>query len=132
MVWQLLAKPLLGVAADAVKGVVETKKAKAELKLTEIKATQKLKEDQIAGKVAWEASAVDQMKGSWKDEVALVVLLAPAVLSFIPGMTEYVKQGFIALQETPTYYQHLLYIAISASFGIKGASGAMKLFGKKK
>tara|TARA_B100000214_G_scaffold100613_1_gene70220 strand:- start:2800 stop:3198 length:399 start_codon:yes stop_codon:yes gene_type:complete len=132
MVWQLLAKPLLGVAADAVKGFVDTKKAKQELKLTEIKATQKLKEDQIAGKVAWEASAVDQMKGSWKDEVALVVLLAPAVLSFIPGMTEYVKQGFIALQETPTYYQHLLYIAISASFGIKGASGAMKLFGKKK
>ena len=26
MVWQLLAKPLLGVATDAVKGFVETKK----------------------------------------------------------------------------------------------------------
>ena len=38
MVWQLLAKPLLGVVADGVKGFVETKKAKAELKLTEIKA----------------------------------------------------------------------------------------------
>ena len=62
--WQLLAKPLLGVATDAVKGFVETKKAKQELKLTTIKATQKLKEDQIAGKVAWEQSAVDQMKGS--------------------------------------------------------------------
>ena len=60
--WQLLAKPLLGVATDAVKGFVETKKAKQELKLTTIKATQKLKEDQIAGKVAWEQSAVDQMK----------------------------------------------------------------------
>ena len=46
MVWQLLAKPLLGVVADGVKGFVETKKAKAELKLTEIKATTKLKEDQ--------------------------------------------------------------------------------------
>jgi hypothetical protein len=57
MVWQLLAKPLLGVVADGVKGFVETKKAKAELKLTEIKATQKLKEDQIAGKVSWEQSA---------------------------------------------------------------------------
>lgn len=132
MVWQLLAKPLLGVAADTVRGFVETKKAKAELKVTEIKAATKLKEDQIKGKVKWEASAVDQMKGSIKDEVALFVLLTPAVLSFIPGMTEYVKQGFIALQETPVYYQHLLYIAISASFGIKGASGAMKLFGKKK
>ena len=32
MVWQLLAKPLLGVVADGVKGFVETKKAKAELK----------------------------------------------------------------------------------------------------
>ena len=43
MVWQLLAKPLLGVVADGVKGVVETKKAKAELKVTEIKAQTKLK-----------------------------------------------------------------------------------------
>ena len=63
--WQLLAKPLLGVVADGVKGFVETKKAKQELKLTTIKATQKLKEDnqvKLHG-----SSAVDQMKG-WKDE----------------------------------------------------------------
>ena len=131
MVWQLLAKPLLGVVADGVKGFVSTKKAKAELKLTEVKAATKLKEDQIAGKVAWEASAVDQMKGSWKDEVSLVVLLAPAVLVFIPGCQEYVKSGFIALQELPTFFQHLLYIAISASFGIKGAGQAVKMFNKK-
>jgi len=127
----LLLGPVANIVSSSVQGFIDTKKAKQELKLTEIKATTKLKEDQIAGKVAWEASAVDQMKGSIKDEVALFVLLAPAVLSFIPGMTEYVKQGFIALQETPVYYQHLLYIAISASFGIKGASGAMKLFKKK-
>ena len=82
MVWQLLAKPLLGVAADTVRGFVETKKAKAELKVTEIKAATKLKEDQIKGKVKWEASAVDQMKGSWKDELILICLLAPATLVF--------------------------------------------------
>ena len=128
----LLLGPVANIVSSSVQGFIETKKAKQELKLTEIKATTKLKEDQIAGRVAWEASAVDQMKGSIKDEVALFVLLTPAVLSFIPGMTEYVKQGFIALQETPVYYQHLLYIAISASFGIKGASGAMKLFKKNK
>ena len=128
---QLLIKPLLGVAGDMVKGVIETKKAKSEAKLTEIKAATALKEQQIAGKVSWEASAVDQMKGSWKDEVSLVVLLAPAVLVFIPGCQEYVKSGFIAVQELPTYYQHLLYIAISASFGIKGAGQAVKMFKKK-
>ena len=128
----LLLKPLLGVAGQAVSGFVETKKAKAQLKLTEVQAATKLKQDQIAGKVAWEASAVDQMKGSWKDEAALIVLLAPAILVFIPSMTEHIERGFQALHSLPTYYQHLLYIAISASFGIKGASGAMKMFGKKK
>ena len=128
----LLLGPLTDIVGTSVKGFIANKKEKNNLKLTEIKAAAKLKQDQIDGKVAWETSAVDQMKGSIKDEVALFVLLAPAVLSFIPGMTEYVKQGFIALQETPVYYQHLLYFAISASFGIKGASGAMKLFGKKK
>ena len=131
MVWQLLAKPLLGVVADGVKGFVDTKKAKAQLKVTEIKAQTKLKQDQIAGKVAWEQSAVDQMQGSWKDEVSLIVLLVPAVLVFIPGMTEHVERGFIALQQLPEYYQHLLYIEISASFGIKGVGGAVKMLKKK-
>ena len=128
---QFLIKPLLGVAGDMIKGVVATKKAKSEAKLTEIKAATALKEQQIAGKVSWEASAVDQMKGSWKDEVSLIVLLTPAVLVFIPGCQEYVKSGFIALQELPTFFQHLLYIAISASFGIKGAGQAVKMFKKK-
>ena len=114
----LLIKPLLSVAGSAVTGFVETKKAKAELAVTEIKAKTKLKEDQIAGKVAWEASAVDQMKGSWKDEVSLVVLLLPAVLVFTPWQ-EHIHKGFVALQDLPSYYHNLLYIAISASFVIK-------------
>ena len=132
MVWQLLAKPLLGVVADGVKGFVETKKAKAELKVTEVKAATKLKQDQIAGKIAWEASAVDQMKGSWKDELILICLLAPAIAVFVPGWTPHIKAGFEALHSLPDYYKHLLYIACSASFGIKGAKGAMGLITKKK
>ena len=129
--WQLLAKPLLGVAADAVKGFVTTKKLKAEQKLTKIKADTKLMEEQIAGKVQWEASAVDQMKGSWKDELILICLLGPAVAVFFPGMTDHIEAGFVALQSLPDYYKHLLYIACSASFGIKAGKGAMGLIKKK-
>jgi len=129
--WGLLLKPLLGVASSAVSGFVKTKQAKAELKLTEIKATTKLKEDQIAGKVAWEASAVDQMQGSWKDELILICLLGPAVAVFFPGMTDHIHAGFIALQSLPEYYKHLLYLCCAASFGIKGAKGAVGLFKKK-
>ena len=127
----LLLKPLLGVASQAVTGFVETKKAKAESKLVEIKAKTALREKQIAGEISWEASAVDQMKGSWKDELILICLLGPAVLVFFPGMTEHIHAGFIALQSLPDYYKHLLYIACSASFGIKAGKGAMGLIKKK-
>ena len=127
-----LVGPIANMVGDAVKGFVETKKAKADLKLTEIKAQKTLKEQQIAGKISWEASAVDQMQGSWKDEVILLALLVPAVLVFIPGWTPHIKAGFEALHSLPDYYKHLLYIACSASFGIKGAKGAMGLITKKK
>ena len=130
--WGLLLKPLLGVAGDAIKGIIATKKEKAKAKITEKKAITALKEQQIAGKVSWEASAVDQMKGSWKDELILIVLLAPAILVFVPGMVEHMERGFIALQLLPDYYKHLLYIACSASFGIKGVGSAVKFFNKKK
>ena len=129
---QLLIKPLLGVAGQAVSGFIETKKAKAENKLTEIKANTKLKQQQIAGEGSWEASAVDQMKGSWKDEVILICLLTPAVAVFIPGMTPHIEAGFKALHSLPDYYKHLLYIACSVSFGVRAGPTAMGLFKKKK
>ena len=129
--WQLLAKPLLGVAVDGIKGFVETKKLKGEVKIAQIQAEKKRNEDIAAGKIKWEASAVDQMKGSWKDELILICLLAPATLVFFPGMTEHIEKGFIALQQLPDYYKHLLYIACSASFGIKAGKGAMGLIKKK-
>ena len=127
-----LVGPIANMVTDAVKGFVETKKAKADLKLTEIKAQKSLKEQQIAGKNSWEATAVDQMKGSWKDELILICMLVPAVAVFIPGWTPHIKAGFEALHSLPDYYKHLLYIACSASFGIKGAKGAMGLITKKK
>ena len=126
----LLIKPLLGVAGDVVTGIVETKKKKAEVKLKKIEAEAVHMDKIIAGEAEWETAAVKQMDGSWKDEVILIVLLLPAVLVFIPGCQDFVKSGFVALQELPSYYQNLLYIAISASFGIKGAGSAVKLFKK--
>jgi hypothetical protein len=40
-----------------------------------------------------------------------------------------VKEAFAALNDLPEWYQYLLFVAISASFGIKGAS---KLMGMRK
>ena len=55
----------------------------------------------------------------------------PAILVFIPGMKDYVKEGFEILNTLPEWYQYLLFIAISASFGIKGVGQAAKMLRKK-
>ncbi len=133
MVWQLLAKPLLGVAADGVKAFAANKAAKNELKLTEIKASKKRMEDVAAGKIAWEQSAVDQMQSSWKDEFWTLIFGAILLGCFLPWTQDYVAKGFIFLDEhTPSWFSTCLILCISASFGIKGAKGAMGLFSKKK
>ena len=118
--FQLLLKPLLGVAGQAVSGFIETKKAKTENKLVEIKAKTKLKEQQIAGKVSWEASAVDQMKGSWKDEFWTLIFGGILISCFLPWTQMYVKEGFIFLEEsTPSWFATCLYVCIGSSFGYR-------------
>ena len=130
---QLLLKPLLGVAGQAVSGFIETKKAKATAKLTEIKAVTALKEQQIAGKVSWEASAVDQMKGSWKDEFWTLIFGGILVGCFLPWTQMYVKEGFIFLEEnTPSWFATCLYICIGSSFGYRfGKAGLAHMKNKK-
>ena len=130
--WQLLAKPLLGVVTDSVKGFVETKKLKSEVKIAQIAAEKKKNEDIAAGKIKWEQSAVDQMKGSWKDEFVLLALMVPAICSFLPFMQPHIARGFEILSTLPDYYAHLLYLACSVSLGVRAAPGIKGMISKKK
>ena len=123
----LLIKPLLGVAGDVVKGVVDTRKAKAEQKITEIKAKTSLMEKQIKGEVDWDLEAIKNTQGSWKDEYLTILFSIPLLLCFLPFTVEYVERGFEALSQTPDWYKYTLGVIVSASFGIKGAT---KLFKK--
>jgi hypothetical protein len=110
---------------------VEKVKAEGQAKVAQAKAKAVVAEKVATGEVEWEKSMADATDNSWKDEFALTVLLLPAILVFIPSMTEYVRTGFEVLNTLPEWYQYLLFIAISASFGIKGAGQAMKIMGKK-
>ena len=130
--FNMLLGPITNIVGDTIKGFVETKKAKADLALTEIKAQKSLKEQQIAGKVAWEASAVDQMKGSWKDEFVLLALMVPAICAFLPFMQPHIERGFAILETLAEYYTHLLYLACSVSLGVRAAPGIKGMISKKK
>tara|TARA_R100001440_G_scaffold1959_1_gene6098 strand:- start:157 stop:552 length:396 start_codon:yes stop_codon:yes gene_type:complete len=130
--WQLLAKPLLGVVTDSVKGFIQTKKLKGEVKIAQIEAEKKRNEDIAAGKIKWEQSAVDQMKGSWKDEFVLLALMVPAICAFLPFMQPHIERGFQILENLPEYYTHLLYLACSVSLGVRAAPGIKGMISKKK
>lgn len=119
------------LASSWLQNKVEKTKADGQAKVAEAKARATVAEKVAAGEVAWEGKMADATDNSWKDEFALVVLLAPAILVFIPGMKEYVKEGFEVLATLPDWYQYLLFIAISASFGIKGVGQAAKMLRKK-
>ena len=126
-----LIGPIANLAGSWMESKVEKVKADGQAKIAQAKAKAVVAEKVAAGEVAWEKSMADATDGSWKDEFALIVLLLPAILVFIPSMTEYVRSGFEVLNTLPDWYQYLLFIAVSSSFGIKGVGQAMKLMGKK-
>ena len=125
---QMLIKPLLGVASDAIGGYMETKKAKAKQKLVKIEAETEIVKQQIKGEVDWDLEAIKGSKDSWKDECLTILFSIPLLLCFLPFSVEYVERGFAALAMTPDWYKYTLGVIVSASFGIKCAT---KFFGKK-
>ena len=130
--FQALIGPIANLAGTWFQNKLEKTKADGQAKVAEAKARASVAEQVAAGKVKWEGKMADATVDSWKDEFALVVLLLPAILVFIPGMREYVREGFEVLATLPDWYQYLLYIAISASFGIKGVGQAAKMIRGKK
>ena len=126
-----LIGPIANLASSWMNSKVEKVKADGQAKVAQARAKAVVAEKVATGEVAWEKSMADATDSSWKDEFALVVLLTPAILVFIPSLTEYVREGFLVLNTLPEWYQYLLFIAVSSSFGIKGAGQAMKLMGKK-
>ena len=123
---QMLIKPLLGVASEAIGGYMETKKAKAKQKLVKIEAETEIVKQQIKGEIDWDVEAIKGSKESWKDEYLTILFSIPLLLCFLPFTVEYVERGFAALAMTPDWYKYTLGVIVSASFGIKGASKFFK------
>lgn len=74
---------------------------------------------------------------SWKDEWFTVVLSAPVLaIMWGVGMNDLdiiarVGMAFEELSRLPDWYSYLLYVAVTASFGIRGADKLMQLKGGK-
>ena len=123
---------LLGPAMELGK---EFLKGKADEK----KAIQQRKINAIQNDADWESKMADATKNSWKDEFFSIILSLPLIaVAYSVAIDDVtiiarVNEGFEALNKLPEWYQYLLFIAVSASFGLKSADKimAMKKGGKK-
>ena len=114
----------MDLAKDFIKGKADEKKA-----------IQQRKINQINNDADWEAKMANATSNSWKDEFWSIILALPiAAVAYSVAIDDVsiidrVREGFAVLDSLPEWYQYLLFIAVSASFGLKSAD---KLMGMKK
>ena len=125
-----LLTAVAGIAGNWVDGKVQETKAKSRARVADAEAHAEVSKRVAEGTQQWENTMADSTKDSWKDELALVVLLLPLPFALYEPTREGVREAFVILESLPDWYQYLLFIAISASFGIKGADKLMSLRGK--
>ena len=120
--WQALIGPIADLAGGWIKGKIEEKKAIQEAKIERIKTD-----------ADWEARMADASANSWKDEYLIVILTLPVLFIGYGVATDNldiisrVNSGFETLSSLPEWYQYLLFIGVSASFGLKSADKLMNL-----
>ena len=117
-----LIGPVAGLAKNYLSNKAEEKQAKHQAKMSVIQ-----------NDADWESKMADASKDSWKDEFWTIVLAIPvfmvgyAIAANDVTVIARVATGFEALEKLPEWYQYLLFIAISSSFGIRGASKIMDM-----
>ena len=123
---QMLIGPIASLAGNWLKNRASSQEAAAKLKLTEAEAKAKIMLSEQTSVADWERLMAEGAKSSWKDELFVIVLSIPLILAFIPGAEGIVDHGFEQLAKAPDWYFYSLGIAISASFGIRGAAKLFK------
>tara|TARA_B110000093_G_C12874695_1_gene369245 strand:- start:599 stop:970 length:372 start_codon:yes stop_codon:yes gene_type:complete len=119
---QALIGPISNLVGGYLKNKAEEKQAKHQAKI-----------NVIQNDANWEQTMASASGNSWKDEFWTLVLSIPifmvgyAIAANDVTVIDRVHLGFAALSELPEWYQYLLFIAISSSFGIRGVSKLMDL-----
>ena len=126
MIWSALFSGAFDLAKDFIKGKVEEAKIKKDIKLEALK-----------NEGAWEQIMAQGTHTSFKDEFFTIILSVPIILvGYAVAVDDMdiisrLHDAFVAMQALPEWYQYLLFIAVTASFGIKGAGKVMDLAKKR-
>ena len=121
-----MLQALIGPIANLASGYLSNKPEQAQAK-------HQAKLQVIQNDADWESKMADASANSWKDEWFAILLSAHIVAGLYcvgfndPAVMGRVHDAFEALGNLPEWYQYLLFIAVTSSFGIRGADKLMKL-----
>ena len=125
-----MLQALIGPIANLASGYLSNRHEQAQAK-------HQAKLQVIQNDADWESKMAAASASSWKDEFWTIVLAVPlfclgySIVVDDPDIIIRVSDGFDVLASLPDWYQYLLFLAVSASFGIRGADKLMKLKGGK-
>lgn len=126
--WGLVKSVLTGggILGEVVGGIKDHFQQKRELKQAIALKKQELIATQQTADINWDQIMAQGSQNSWKDEFWTIVLALPAIIVFIPGASDYVKEGFLILDTMPDWYKAALGVAISAAFGVSKFQQVMR------
>jgi|TARA_R110002167_G_scaffold354968_1_gene569082 hypothetical protein len=124
-----MLQALIGPVSNLIGGYMSNK-------AEEKQAKHQAKMNVIQNDANWESKMAEASGNSWKDEYLVVLLTSPVVAIMYGAITnnteiiERVQHGLQTLELLPDWLSYLLYVAVTASFGVKGADKIMKMRGK--
>lgn len=121
-----LAMSVLGIGKDYVDAKMEQRKAEVEAKTAVTRAEGEAKAALLVkaadAEASWDAIMAKNSETSWKDEFWTIVLSIPLIMAFIPGLAEYVQEGFTVLSGVPDWYFYSILTAIAGAFGFRAVT----------
>lgn len=113
--WETIVASIVSLFKEWFEGKQKIQQAKQE---REIKA--------LTNESDWDKVQAESSQSSWKDEWLTILISIPMIMAFVPGLEQYVLDGFAVLKETPVWYQYMIGVVFAASFGIKKVSNVMR------
>lgn len=118
-----LIGPIANLAGTFLEGQLEKSKAKTAVKLAHAQAEAAVMQKRATGEIDWDLEMAKASAHSWKDEWLTILFSIPLILAFCGDWgREVVKDGFMALESMPDYYQYSLGVIVAASFGVRAAT----------
>ena len=126
--WSMLISPVTNLVTEILKSKTTIKKHKTQLKKAEtsLKKTEiNAKKDILTATQKWENIQASNSGKGWRFDYTLIFLTFPVLLIFFsaffynPWLVN-IELAFKSMLLMPEHWQEVMFVAILASFGVKG------------